>query len=87
MPEWVRTGKPRGAGWTVQGASCQPGAEGAGGGVLGMQAPARLLVDGRGPGGQVKEPLPQPQPQASAGAPRQLGDVQRTYSGRVRVLL
>lgn len=78
MPEWVGTGERRGAGQPVQGASCQPGAEGAGGGVLGMRAPARLLVDRRGPGGQVKEPLPPPQPQASARAPRQLGDVQRS---------
>lgn len=75
VPERVGTGEPKGALQGVPGPSHQPAAEGAGGGSLGVRASAGRLLDGRGPGGQPKEPLPPLQPQASARAPRPLGDV------------
>lgn len=57
------------------GAIAQASCRGAGGGALGVRSSEGWLVDGGGPGGQPKEPLPPPQPQASARAPRPLGDV------------
>lgn len=48
-----------------------------GGGALGMRAPASLLVDMTGPGGQAERFLPALQPQASCPwAPRQVDDLQ-----------